>query len=698
MGSVRHVALLLSAMLVGCIAPTEDNHRGGKGPGSDPWLDDDPTCESDDDCAPGEGCDNGLCLVKRCGEVYASTAPMGNNHYFGTDAEMVVLSDASFVDAFESEGGSYINSWDLGGETVVDVVGGDFDNSRPMGVAVALEFSDVIRFQLASGNREIATGIWPVAIASGDVDNDGMEELIVFADDGRIELCDVDTETCQSAEISGAAGKDVEIADVDGDGFGEALFLFDMEGESELVVWNLDAATTGQEESYGWSFNFPIRSIGSGDLDGDRIAEVVALEDGGWWGWADDKLHLFSPKSESLTAAVDINGHTRDIAVGDRDSDEKSEVVVLREDQKLELFSGTASSLTSKMVSDVTVGTEATRVSMLDWDGDSASGRLVAGPELVTGEMVPTTVITFPPYPSDVSSGVSSIDIGSAEQTGTSRSDTISLKLGVMVGYGLETPIFEAKVSASLERSWETTHTESTSLSLGQYFYLEADPSLHGSDYGAVIMSCGCYHRYRYETDDPKGTIGGSGQIVELFIPVGGQTVLWSSKRYNAMAEALGTLPVIDIPYRVGEPETYPDAPLDLQGQLLDPANVVFPDLPSFQVSDVGATSFRIYAGETTTNETCESIDLGVSGSLGAGGLEVELSAGVGYSQGYSISVGTEALFAGDVPPIPNDPETPEDEFAINRYSFTPLIYRQPYVDFAGEESGFYVVAFARGQ
>jgi hypothetical protein len=692
------LTLLASATLMACVVEMDEDDRGGTGPGDDPWQDDDPSCETEADCAPGEGCENGLCLVKRCGESYASVAPMGDNHYFGTDAEMVVLSDAAFIDAFESQGGDYINSWDLGAETIVDVAGGNFDGNRPMGVAVALQYSDVIHVRLASGVKELAVGIWPVAIASGDVDNDEKEELVVFAADGRIELCDVDTEACQSAEIAGAAGKDVEIADVDGDGYAEALFLFDMNGESELVVWNLDAAATGQDESYGWVFNFPIRSIGAGDLDGDTVAEVVALEDGGWWGWADDKLHLFSPKDESLLGNVGINGHTRDVAVGDRDSDDVAEVVVLREDHKLELLGAAGGSLSSIMVADVTVGTEATRVSMLDWDGDSASGRLVSGPELVTGEMIPTTVLTFPPYPRDIAAGTSSVDVGNAESTSETRSDTISLKLGVMVGYGLETPIFEAKVSAQLEKSWSVTQSVSQSLSIGQYFYIEADPSLHGADYGAVIMSCGCYHRYRYETEDPRSTIGGSGQIVEIFIPVGGQTVLWSSKRYNAMAAALGTLPQIAIPYRVGDPSSYPDAPLNLEGQLIQEADMVFPNLPSFQVSDVGTTSFRIYAGETTTNELSEETSVGVSGSFGAGGFEVELSAGVGYATGYAISVGNEALFAGDVPPIPNDVDTPEDEFAIHRYSFTPLIYRQRYLDFAGEETGYYVVAFARGQ
>src|SRR6185295_1193672 len=111
------------------------------GPGNDPWDDDDVSCTTEADCAEGEACEEGVCQVKRCVESYDSKAPMGDNHYFGTDGEMAVLSDKSFIDGFDGNGGSYLDSWDLGADKVVDVAGGNFDGHRPMGIAVALEFS-----------------------------------------------------------------------------------------------------------------------------------------------------------------------------------------------------------------------------------------------------------------------------------------------------------------------------------------------------------------------------------------------------------------------------------------------------------------------------------------------------------------------------------------------------------------------------
>ncbi|MBW2459692.1 MAG: hypothetical protein JRI68_34700, partial [Deltaproteobacteria bacterium] len=65
---------------------------------------------------------------------------------------------------------------------------------------------------------------------------------------------------------------------------------------------------------------------------------------------------------------------------------------------------------------------------------------------------------------------------------------------------------------------------------------------------------------------------------------------------------------------------------------------------------------------------------------------------------GYSIKVGHSNLFAGSVPPVPDNPETPEDEYMLNRYSFTPVVYKQHYLDSYGEDAAYYVMHFAVGQ
>jgi hypothetical protein len=684
-----------------CSPPWDDGEGerddGIEGPGSKPWTQDENiACKSDADCAQGEACENEICQIKRCWESYSSVPPLGHHRFFGTDGEIAVVSDKSFVDGFEAKDGKYMNSWDLGGFTVVDVAGGNLNGARPHGIAVALEASSKVRLNQSTGVTTLDVGVVPVALAAGDVDGDNHDELVAFSKEGKIALCDVEKSSCKQAAIDGANGKDVAVADVDGDGFAEAVFLFDLKGKSGIVVWNLDADKTGQEKSIGWELNIAPRAMAAGDVTGDRVAEVLLLEDGGWWGWVSDKLHVFSPAKEAFLGSHGVNGKSRDVAVGDRDSDDRAEIVILREDKKLELFTADESGkIESQLVADVTVGEAPTRLALLDWDGDSAAARLVAGPELVSGNVVPTQLLTFPPYPHTIAQGTSSLMVGNGETTSETHSDTVSLSLGMMVGFGVETPIFEAKISASVEYEVSVTKSLSRSLFVGQNFWLDADPDKLGFDYGAVVLACGCYQRYRYVAEDPAGIIAADGHIVDLFVPVGGQTVLWSTKRYNALARARGDLPIIEVPYRIGDLKSYPATPMTTDGQPIPAKDNLFPDVPVYQASDVGATGFWLSAGETETNEVAESIQLGVSGSLGAGGLEVELSAGVGFSKGYAISVGKEAMFNGSVPPLPDDTSTPEDEFELYRYSFVPQVYRHRYTDAAGEEAGYYVLTYA---
>jgi hypothetical protein len=695
--NLRHALIALVAF-AGCM-PIEDERRVGPGttPGDEPWNHDDQvSCQSSDECGSGEVCESGVCQMARCLESFESRAPLGKSHYFGTDGELAIISDARFIDGFEPGDGGYLTSWELSaGDKVLDVTAGDLVGSKPHTIAVALEYSDVLALSGPAGEGVLALGIWPRAIASGDVDLDGLDEVVAFSAEGEIRVCHVDEGVCDEAVIEGAAGKDVAVADVDGDGRDEALFLFDYEGESELVVWNLDAAETGQEESYGWHFNIPVRAMAAGRLSGAPAAEVAMLEDGGWWGWSADRIHVFAPAEEAFVASADVDGYTIDVAVGDRDSDDLDEIAVLRESHEFEILALDGGAIQSESVWPIAVGEAAERISFVDWDGDSAWGELIEGPELVAGDAVPVAALMFPPYDQGVANGTSSINLGNSESHEESKSDTISLSVGIGVSFGGEALGFKAKVGASLEQSVKYRHSVASSVSIGSRYGVTADPLLEGDAYAPVVLSCGCYHRYRYRTDDPANRIGGSGQTVDIYIPVGGQTQLWSSKRYNAMAEASGRLPIIEVPIKVGQIDSYPAALSDLYGNPIPAEDVLFPNTPIYQASDVGEVFFWLERGESTTNETCESTKLGVSASFGAGGVSLDGSVSLGVESGYSITVGSSQLFAGGIPSIPNDPETPEDEFALYRYGFQPTVFRQHYIDAHGDPAAFYVLHYA---
>lgn len=693
--SFRVLPIVCMLLVVACSAEPDAADRLDETPGDSPWHDgDEVTCASSDDCLDGESCEGGVCVMARCTEAFASRAPLGNGRFFGTDGEIAIVSDGAFVDAFNPHGvGAYVNSWEASNGNVVDVAGGNLRGTKSHVVAVAIEFDDRVRL---NDGTSIAMGIWPVAIAAGDADADGIDELVGVSEDGAIALCHVDEDRCESANIADATGKDIAVADVDGDGYFEPVLVLDAGDASDLVVWNYDADETGQEESLAWRVDFPVRAASAGDLDGDHTDEIVMLEDGGWWGWSDDKLHSFNTATEALTT-MNITGHTMDVAVGDRDSDDKDEIVILRDDKHYELMElDESAQLTSVLTAAVTVGDNPERVSIVDWDADSSFGELVDGPELVAGNEVPTTVMMFPPYPNKASRGAFSakVEVGSIEDTTENHSETVSLGVGIGLSFGAEAAGFKASIGVKLSQDVSVTKTLTTSMAVGSFYAVHANPDLYGTNYGAVVLSCGCYHRYRYRTHDPNGLIGGSGQEVDIFIPVGGQTQLWSTTRYNAVAEASGRLPYLNVPVRVGDVDSYPATPTTLDGEPIAAEDNVFPNLPSFPLSDIGYVKFNIRAGESETNSVSTSTTVGVNSSFGALGVSVESSISLGVRHGYSVNVGSKSIFSGSIPPVPDDPETPEDEFEIHRFSFQPVIYRHRYVDQYGEDGGFYVMHF----
>ncbi len=686
---------------LGCLPPGDHGRlESEQTPGGSTWdREDQVSCSSNDDCRGGEACEEGVCRMQRCAENFSSVAPMGPHHYFGTDGEIAVISDDAYVDAFEL-GDGYLASWDLTSEQVkvIDVAGGDLTGTRPHTIATAVAYSSKVRLEGPGELDEIDVDLWPIALSTGDTDRDGIDELIAISDDGEIALCHVDENRCEKATIDGVEGQDVAVGDVDGDGFAEPLLLIRSGGDSQVIVWNTDHEITGDESSHGWSFSFGVRALGAGRLREQATADIVLLEDRGWNGWKDDKLHVFDPAGGQFITTKNIDGHTEDLTVGDRDADERAEIAILREARKITTYAlNDDGDVVSKGTTDVTVGSNPQRIAFVDWDGNSASGELVEGPELVAGASVPIAVLLLPPYPHAVAGGAlaANVMLGDNESSSDSLSDTLALSIGMGVSYGAEAFGFKAKMGVTMGRSWSFTQSTQRSISIGGRYQVRANPELFGRSYAAVVMSCGCYHRYRYRTEDPAGLMGGSGQEMDLYIPVGGQTQLWSSTRYNAVAEAVPDLPHIEVPVQVGDPSSYPTELLTLDGAPVPAEDLLFPELPQFNVSDVGYVSFFLSAGESETNGVAETTTIGTNASFGAFGASVDVSADVSQSTGYSVTVGRSQIFAGGIPPVPDDPSTPEDEFLVNQYAFTPYIYRHHYEMSDGQDGGFYVLAFA---
>ena len=89
------------------------------------------------------------------------------------------------------------------------------------------------------------------------------------------------------------------------------------------------------------------------------------------------------------------------------------------------------------------------------------------------------------------------------------------------------------------------------------------------------------------------------------------------------------------------------------------------------------------------------STDIGTSLGVTVGGVSVGTSGSYGWGNGYSLSVGQAALFAGSSPSLPDAPNTPEDEYKEYGFKFTPWVYLQEWTLPNGTSGKFFVQTYS---
>jgi len=57
--------------------------------------------------------------------------------------------------------------------------------------------------------------------------------------------------------------------------------------------------------------------------------------------------------------------------------------------------------------------------------------------------------------------------------------------------------------------------------------------------------------------------------------------------------------------------------------------------------------------------------------------------------------MGEAALFSGKVAAVPDDPNTPEDEYNMYTFRFSPVVYRHWYTNPSGDEAPLFVMTYA---
>jgi len=679
-----------------------------KGGGNDAGTDTGPTtpvsgsdtCTTNADCGHGEYCDTGVCKIQLCGPAssYSSTPPLGGYQIFSYYRDLVVVDDAT-ASAAGYEPQSLTpragESWSAGGTAIVDVAGGNFFGASPEAVALAVSGQSSLTVVQGGTPTSIALPFVPIAVAGGDVDGDGVDEVIALAATGDVAVCHATTGSCAVTSITvsdaSLSPKDIAVADVDGDGYAEPIILFNGSG-SAIVVWNVDYQMTQEPQTITTSVSETLSAIAAGDINGNGTADVFGLEYGGYLGLESGALHTFTLASAMLeeTGSQDVSSDATDVFAGLTNGLTQATVYVLDTNNAVDVYlpSGTD---TVALDHTTALGTsQATRLTLADASGNSPSGSLQGGPVLTAGLLEPTSLLVYPPFWWTHSQGTSRISVGSAQVNQTAASTTVGLQASLSIGFEASVPdVVSASLKTKVQASVQNTQTNTDSITVADTYYVDPTAGEVGPDNAAVALANACYHAYTYQIDDPAGLLGGNGTHMVLFVPVGGQTAIWSLTRYNGLAAAEGDLPVLQVPSSVGDATTYPSTLQTLEGQPIAPADLVLSVAQSYSTSDVAQVGWSLTMGTSVTNTMAATTTLSAISDVSVGPVDVTGQIDGITGTAYAVTIGSQASFGGWVPPVSD-----QSQYG---FSFAPFVYREHYTDAKGNDAGLYVVNYTVG-
>jgi hypothetical protein len=722
------------------------------------------TCNGPQDCEDGEQCEQGMCQPSRCHRgPYESAPPLGRRGYLAPELELLVTGGGDrhiSVHQLAEDGATAAEGHDLAAPAAIgDLCTGRFTaTGEEMTLAVLDERPELVQISQGAAASLLTLPFTPVAIAGGDIDADGVDELVAVDQGQRAAVCDLDQRRCEQRTLE-AKGRAMALAlgDIDGDGAAEAVIhyrthYFQRGVRGTLVLWNLDARQKAQPEFREQLVDVEYESLAIAELDGQRGAELVLLEqrkpgqiiadecEDTRAGEAESPArlggHLENPGVTTATARGDcdrsdwlgimpkrILGQSRvhvyrfdrevarlvetawgfetigtavELAALPTDQLPRHDILVLGSDGQLAHHTLRDTRLLALATHQLTAAGKPRHLALRDVDGDSTVARLVAAePELVEGRPTPLFALSFPPYDLTYSQDDAEVRVGDRNMANERTNHTIGATVSHAIGVSGQVPvpvIDSLKVSLGNRLSQWVEYTKSLDrgLILGRYFHMEPLPAELGRHYGGVVLAAMCFHRYTYELEDPRARLGAAGTRLAITAPLEGEAVLWSTARYNALAEARGDLPLIHVSTTIGDPKSYPEQPTSLDGVPLAGEELVFPSTPLFRVSDAGEIAWWLNTSELGVHaELREMSFAGTLGSLGAEYSHVNTE-----GDGYTVSIGAGTAFSGEVPGIVDRIATPESEYTMHAYSFRPIMYRHRYIDAEGLPAGLFALTY----
>jgi hypothetical protein len=681
--------------LAGCYEPVPLEQSSDEvRPGSEAWEEANASCERDADCHPDELCLEQVCQLKQCNRgPYTTDPPLAPERALHFDHDLAVAGPrASRVQTWQLSvaGPATATSVASAGAPAVDLAAGNLLPGPAQELVMVEPASTKVLIKGIDGQRTLDVGVVPIAIGAVNVHRDRYDHVVALSRNALI-VCNPDDGSCSERQLtSGRPAVDVAVGDVDGDGNDEVVVAL---ASRELVVINLDEPAASDAAYVQLPINYEVSRVAVGDLDGDGVAEVIGLEDRG--GRADrlDVVHFHRMVGNRL---AELRGWrvpgVDDIAAGDIDGDRIWEVFLLRGGRQVDIVRLTDDPPYGQRVHTVELDGPASRVAAIDLDGDSTTAHLIDGPRVLQGRPVPLIVAFFPPYWHEHSPAVADVNIGNSTIESENFTDTVGFRAGVEVGLDVSfLDVVSTSLSAEIGRAIGSSYSRSTKQFVGNRVWSRAEPRRFGPHYGTVMTAYNCYHQYTYRFSAPAGKQGIDGKEFVVLVPVDSNIALLSTIRFNALAAALGGLPHLPTPHTIGLPSSYPTVPVTLSGAPVPADDLLVEAPPTYTASEVGYMGFSLALWDTSERTDLQETSVHLSASATVFGYKFGGSVRGSIGSSHSISLGTEVVFGGKIPALPDDPETPEDEYQLHSYSFAPIIYRDRYQTLDGAEVPFYV-------
>jgi hypothetical protein len=575
----------------------------------------------------------------------------------------------------------------------IAVAFGNFDGDRFPELAVLTDEGSTLELELFDDARagwaslgsisEGATGLvdqWGLAVSglmleSGNLDADGQDELVLFADGISADTNNGSVDAIQSIgiDVTGVTGGVATLSVVNGSKRSFPAPQDSAYRDGNRWPWH---ATLADSNDDGIVETFVVdRHFGDNTYVVDLFHEVYGTDAASW---------TIAPSVVTLNDDVAYDAPVHLAKVTGRSNGLGADIVaVVRDDDRLEMYRVTLDtteipssdpltestfSFTQRMETltprPIASASDQVFVTGGDWDADSLRLRFTGEKWMALARPRPIVILAAPPAKAGISQNYDGTTTSYAVSStnSSSKGNEYSVSDKVTLSFEVSVPgadFISAGAGASMSQQFSKTHTKTESVTYGKEF---------GGAYpkDVIVFNGTLCARYRYEV--VSGGDGGQvGTFMTIDVPQESRIYKWTVEYYNKSLQGLAT-PIDDtvLTHTVGDPASYMTAAE--KNQRKGSGAWVWP-VASPVGQGPGADTVYIAVGEEVSDETATTESTEYSGKAGAF-VTAEYTRGYDESEIYSVTLAKETVFTGTVGDIDLD-----DDYENWRYSYGLLVY-----------------------